>query len=463
MEPIPIIFTHKKSGKVLKFNTPQEALDYGFSPEKIQAKLEATKKLQTSIETGDPFAMDPKMIEQKQKEDDTKQAKSEAVELAGELLNRDTGAVTGLPNPLKYLTGENQYTKALIDQLKAKLSVEARSKMKGTGQISDYESQLLAKSVSALNYGMSNEDFKTELGRIMDVLDNKEPRKTGADKPSYMNELVGNIPKNAQSTLQGLLSTGKLFAQNTPPMNTISQLQQILTGKPSQPQIDAQNMVKNIPGAILNDVGQLVSDPAGYVKNKPVDTALMLLPFLKGTGLLNKSSKATQAAGVADTANVANKTSLVQKLAGASKKLKSVKPSSILSRKKAEAFDMYKDVSIDTGKILKAGEEFVKKYPEAKKYLERYRKSIQVSKDPKTLDESLKEWGDAYTKGKDVKPGLLPDLLNRLYSAGRQELETKAPEVAAYKTLMGEMIDFNKGASKALFKATLGKLLLGGV
>lgn len=96
--------------------------------------------------------------------------KEETLSLVDEILGRDTGAVTGVPNVFKYLTGENQTTKNKIDQLKAKLSLDARQKLKGSGQISDYESKMLADSVSALRYNMSNADFKKELEKIRGIL-----------------------------------------------------------------------------------------------------------------------------------------------------------------------------------------------------------------------------------------------------------------------------------------------------
>lgn len=99
--------------------------------------------------------------------------KQEAISLVDELLGRDTGAVTGIPNAFKYLTGENQYTKNIIEQLTNKLSVEARQKLKGSGQISDYESKMLAKSVSALRTNLSNEDFIKELNKIKNILEGK--------------------------------------------------------------------------------------------------------------------------------------------------------------------------------------------------------------------------------------------------------------------------------------------------
>src|SRR3990167_6023330 len=104
MEPIPIQFTNKKTGQVLKFNTPQEALDYGFSPEKVQSKLEATKKVQTTVETGDPFAFETQQAVSLQQakaaaEEETsrmsaQKEKATTIGLVDTILERDTGAIT---------------------------------------------------------------------------------------------------------------------------------------------------------------------------------------------------------------------------------------------------------------------------------------------------------------------------------------------------------------------------------
>jgi len=73
-------------------------------------------------------------------------------DLAGEILNRDTKPVTGLLKVRSNIPGtEAIYTKRLTKQLRDKLSVDARSAMTGSGAISDFEAQMLADSVTALD------------------------------------------------------------------------------------------------------------------------------------------------------------------------------------------------------------------------------------------------------------------------------------------------------------------------
>ena len=140
---------------------PYDTILKGLKLKQAEADLEKTNKdlgRTYNPETGTYEA--PKVSQEKQ----------DTIALVDELLGRDTGAVTGVPNVLKYLTGENQYTKNLIDQLVKKLSVDARQKLKGSGQISDYEAKMLEKSVSALRTNLSNKDFVTELMKIRSAL-----------------------------------------------------------------------------------------------------------------------------------------------------------------------------------------------------------------------------------------------------------------------------------------------------
>jgi hypothetical protein len=97
--------------------------------------------------------------------------KNEALTLIDELVNMDTGAITGLKNPLKYLPGGEAYqTEAKLKQLVGKLTLEARKLLKGSGQISDKESQMLEQSVAALSQKQSNKAFKQELLKLRTAL-----------------------------------------------------------------------------------------------------------------------------------------------------------------------------------------------------------------------------------------------------------------------------------------------------
>lgn len=127
----------------------------------------------------------------KQKELEAEKGKNLTKSLVDELLGRDTGAVTGLRNPLKFLTGDAQYTKNLLKQLKSKLSLEGRQQLKGTGQISDFEAKMLEDSASALNTNLSNKDFVRELSKIKAILSGEIPNPEDPEKKNIVQTLLG--------------------------------------------------------------------------------------------------------------------------------------------------------------------------------------------------------------------------------------------------------------------------------
>jgi hypothetical protein len=103
------------------------------------------------------------------------------------LLERDTGPITGLLQIRSHIPGtQAAYTKDLYDQLKGVLSLENRNYLKGSGQISDYESTLLANAATALNQNLSNEDFKQVLRDLNDKF-----TKTYGQEKQPINEYKG--------------------------------------------------------------------------------------------------------------------------------------------------------------------------------------------------------------------------------------------------------------------------------
>jgi len=93
-------------------------------------------------------------------------AAKKALELVDKLSQRDFGAITGIPNPLKSLTGENQDTMSIYNQLKATLQLDNIKMLKGTGQISDKEEAILEKASTRLNQTLSNQSFQTVLDEL---------------------------------------------------------------------------------------------------------------------------------------------------------------------------------------------------------------------------------------------------------------------------------------------------------
>ncbi len=123
------------------------------------------------------YDMQAKMGKQTLEENKVKQQTnevSEAVNLVDTILARPLDPVTGTLRVESGIEGTQAYdTRKMVEQLKNKLSLTERQKLKGQGQISNYEAQMLANSVTALDPGMSKEGFIAELQKIKDILSHK--------------------------------------------------------------------------------------------------------------------------------------------------------------------------------------------------------------------------------------------------------------------------------------------------
>jgi hypothetical protein len=105
-----------------------------------------------------------------------KSLKSEIYELTNEIEN-DPGFATGLSfaRMRSSLPGTPEYAfKLKVDNLVNRLTLENRGKLKGQGQISDKESEMLQKASSMLNRGLDKTSFLTELNRIRNTVRPKE-------------------------------------------------------------------------------------------------------------------------------------------------------------------------------------------------------------------------------------------------------------------------------------------------
>lgn len=87
--------------------------------------------------------------------------------LVNEILSGNTNAITGVPGISAFIPGSaTQKTKNQYNQLISILSLENRSKLKGSGAISDFEARTLEKSASSLGTNLKNEDFRSELRKV---------------------------------------------------------------------------------------------------------------------------------------------------------------------------------------------------------------------------------------------------------------------------------------------------------
>jgi hypothetical protein len=80
-------------------------------------------------------------------------------------LNSAVGPVDQYVGQVHDLNGVNRFN-ALHNQLVGKLSLAQAGKLKGQGQISDKERALLGAAATALSRGLSEADYKNELGKV---------------------------------------------------------------------------------------------------------------------------------------------------------------------------------------------------------------------------------------------------------------------------------------------------------
>jgi len=92
-----------------------------------------------------------------------------AVRTINEILSSDTNPLTGdirtggMPGMNR---SDVQTTKAKVENIKSLLQLAAAGKLKGQGAMSDKEREMLAKAATSLDYKMTDEAFRSELGRI---------------------------------------------------------------------------------------------------------------------------------------------------------------------------------------------------------------------------------------------------------------------------------------------------------
>lgn len=100
---------------------------------------------------------------------EVQKANDEVVSLANEILSMDTKSITGnmrlgLLNPFD---SNAKTANAKLDQLKGKLALAMREKLRGQGTITDKETDMIEKAVAALDPRQSDEAFRAELDRII--------------------------------------------------------------------------------------------------------------------------------------------------------------------------------------------------------------------------------------------------------------------------------------------------------
>ncbi len=116
--------------------------------------------------------------------------KGQIVDLIDNVLAKDTGNITGSVRFGTTYSPQARDTKAVVEQIKAKLAIEERAKLKGQGTITDGEMQMLANAVTKLNYAGSDEAFRNELLGIKGILERQGAQGSGGNMSVDMNQFV---------------------------------------------------------------------------------------------------------------------------------------------------------------------------------------------------------------------------------------------------------------------------------
>lgn len=123
-------------------------------------------KLKLNPETGELEYASPEELSEEKKG---------IVKVVDQLLGKNTKPITGVSQIEAMIPGTNaQKTVNLFNQLVSMLSLENRQKLKGSGQISDYESKVLEKAASSLTRSLSDEDFRATLEEMKQELSGKK-------------------------------------------------------------------------------------------------------------------------------------------------------------------------------------------------------------------------------------------------------------------------------------------------
>lgn len=115
--------------------------------------------------------------------------------LADKALPSAVGPIDQYVGEVHDLEGVNRF-KALHNQLTGKLSLAQAGKLKGQGQISDKERAMLASAATALNRGLSENDYKAELGKVRGQFERMQAAPQTTTQPGAA--VVGG-PKNGDT------------------------------------------------------------------------------------------------------------------------------------------------------------------------------------------------------------------------------------------------------------------------
>lgn len=112
------------------------------------------------------------------------------------VLNGDTGAITGLIKTDWIPGTAGAQTKNDYETLKSMLSLEGRQQLKGSGAISDFEAQMLERASNmGLGQNLSNDQFRAKLQQLKQELEAGQAGATGTPG----NEMVVRVKSTGQT------------------------------------------------------------------------------------------------------------------------------------------------------------------------------------------------------------------------------------------------------------------------
>lgn len=501
-QPTILRFRDSKSGETWQ-GTPQEAMELGISPEKIQSKLEATLKLQKTLETGDPGAYDADLkkkkdsseagetTEQSAKRKAAVQAVSELERIFGRGSRENIGTdkdlslsksasgtrkkVTEISLGLQSLFGTDNKLIEDVNKYKSQrdLAVGMLTQAFGAGTPQEAESaRLIAsapketstdseakqwfESVNAMLAGEPVENRQENLGP-------EEPtrRGTGTQETSLIEKLMapggirgiaeeayGVAQKNAPAVTE--VATDALLGrdqfENGVPIEAITPAGLADKG-------DIGNAYREVFGAALfQGIATGAADKVGGWLMKNISPKLPQLASKGGEAVDDVVKTVT-------TAPSGIKTQIVK----IGEKIENSMPSKIARKSQIDEARKLSGVKIDPEPILAAGREMVEKVPALQKTFDTYEKLIKGATNPEELLKTLDFLGNAYTQNQRVKSGLSPRILKNMYEEALNLLKTNAPTVYENRALTRFALEIPKTAGKALWAGTLGRLFGGGL
>lgn len=191
-------FYDPKTGKFIQAPSTEKKPE-GFTLSAGEKRYDANGNLIASGgEKPMSAAQESKAIADSEKQTAAQQQNSATLNIVNNLLTADVGKITGAAqNPLNFLGVTNQKEINEYNQLKAQLALGARSLLKGSGAVSDYEAKVLQDSTSSLGRNLNNADFKQALINIRGVL------KTNSGQAAEVKVTDPSTGKTKQGPLTG--------------------------------------------------------------------------------------------------------------------------------------------------------------------------------------------------------------------------------------------------------------------